>query len=303
MIEFGATLRAAREAKGLTPAQLAQTTHLMAQQIEALENEDFSKIAAPIYGRGFVKLYCEGVGLDPKPMVDEFMEIFSGNRQPAIRMRPPAPKATPAPVAPVETPAEPVAPEPAVRAEPPPAFDGIAGISSFAEPVAAPVAEPEPVRPVEDTPDATPTQDFFLESVVVRQPKPAPAPEPAPAPMAADTPTDGLLFPPEEVAPTASSRKPSRFAAPVPIDDDDGAFRFTLPHIPRSVWRILALALVGLFLLWLIYSCLSALYHAASDTTTPEQEDVSTEASAEQARPAVPATERSEKAISPLYID
>ncbi|MCR5414237.1 MAG: helix-turn-helix domain-containing protein [Kiritimatiellae bacterium] len=95
MIEFGETLRKAREAKGFTAAQLAQKTHMMGQQIEALENEDFSRIAAPIYGRGFVKLYCEAVGLDSRTMVAEFMDIYSGNREPTIRMR--TPKHTPEP--------------------------------------------------------------------------------------------------------------------------------------------------------------------------------------------------------------
>ena len=80
MIEFGKTLRTARESKGLTPGQIAEKTHMMVQIVEGLENEDFSKIVAPIYGRGFVKLYCEAVGLEPKPLVDAFMEIYSGNR-------------------------------------------------------------------------------------------------------------------------------------------------------------------------------------------------------------------------------
>ena len=54
MIEFGKTLRAAREAKGLTTGQIAERTHMMVQTVEGLENENFSKIVAPIYGRGFV---------------------------------------------------------------------------------------------------------------------------------------------------------------------------------------------------------------------------------------------------------
>ena len=69
MIEFGKTLRMAREAKGLTPGQVAERTHMIVQTVEGLEREDFSKIVAPIYGRGFVKLYCEAVGLEPKPLV------------------------------------------------------------------------------------------------------------------------------------------------------------------------------------------------------------------------------------------
>ena len=67
-------------------------TRMIHQTIEDLENENFTRIAAPIYGRGFVKLYCEAVGLDPKPMVAEFMEIFSGNRELGIKERVPAPE-------------------------------------------------------------------------------------------------------------------------------------------------------------------------------------------------------------------
>ena len=88
MMEFGKSLRNAREAKGYTIAQIAETTHMLSSIVEGLENEDFSRIAAPIYGRSFVRLYCEAVGLEPKPFVDEFMEILNGNHAPAIRERP-----------------------------------------------------------------------------------------------------------------------------------------------------------------------------------------------------------------------
>jgi transcriptional regulator with XRE-family HTH domain len=124
MIEFGKTLRLAREAKGYTISQLAEATRMIHQTIEDLENENFNRIAAPIYGRGFVKLYCEAVGLDPKPMVAEFMEIFNGNRELGIKERIPAPAQSPAPpsapapapeapaVRQMETPAEPAMPAP-----------------------------------------------------------------------------------------------------------------------------------------------------------------------------------------------
>lgn len=125
MMEFGKTLRTAREAKGLTTGQIAERTHMMVQVVEGLENEDFSKIVAPIYGRGFVKLYCETVGLEPKPLVDAFMEIYSGGRgksaaphepaKPEQRpVEPTAPEPLPKPIAP---PPKPVAPEPPQRVQ------------------------------------------------------------------------------------------------------------------------------------------------------------------------------------------
>ena len=118
MMEFGKTLRTAREAKGLTTGQIAERTHMMVQVVEGLENEDFSKIVAPIYGRGFVKLYCETVGLEPKPLVDAFMEIYSGGRGKSAAPHEPA-KPEPRQVEPAApgSPPKPIAPEPPQRVQ------------------------------------------------------------------------------------------------------------------------------------------------------------------------------------------
>ena len=146
MMEFGKSLRAAREAKGFTVLQLAETTHLAPSVVENLENEDFSHIAAPIYGRGFVKLYCEAVGLAPKPMIDQFMDLLNGTTEPRIRERPVAPEA---PAATSENP-----PEDEPIPEPPPQQDlfrsqtplderrDLPPASAPAAPVSAPKDEP-----------------------------------------------------------------------------------------------------------------------------------------------------------------
>ena len=146
MMEFGKSLRAAREAKGFTVLQLAETTHLAPSVVENLENEDFSHIAAPIYGRGFVKLYCEAVGLAPKPMIDQFMDLLNGTTEPRIRERPVAPEA---PAATSENP-----PEDEPIPEPPPQQDlfrsqtplderrNLPPASASAAPVSAPKDEP-----------------------------------------------------------------------------------------------------------------------------------------------------------------
>ena len=165
MIEFGKTLRTAREAKGLTPGQIAERTHMMIQVVEGLENENFSKIVAPIYGRGFVKLYCEVVGLEPKPLVDAFMEIYSGRGTSAAKSAPapvaaPAPK--PAPV--VETPPEPpkpVAPEPPARVQSIIDFDAPAKPVEPAKPAAA-----EPAQTVSRYAAPMPADDGFSMPVI-----------------------------------------------------------------------------------------------------------------------------------------
>ena len=156
MLDFGTTLREARESKGLTPADISAQTHMIVQQVVDLENENFSRIVAPIYGRGYVKLYCEAVGLDPKPMIAEFMDIFAGNRPPTVRMKPP--KSTPIP------PSEPK-PEPTPIPEPAP------------EPISEPVREPIPEHAPEPIPEPAPEPIPQVEPVVIPTPEPKPEPE------------------------------------------------------------------------------------------------------------------------------
>lgn len=149
MMEFGKSLRTARESKGYTILQLAETTHLAPSVVENLENEDFSHIAAPIYGRGFVKLYCEAVGLAPKPFVDEFMNIVNGDHEPRIRERAAAPE---------ELAAVPEEEPPAAQEEPP-----------APEAKAVPVYEPAP-EPIIEPP---PQQDLFNTQAPVADNEPA----------------------------------------------------------------------------------------------------------------------------------
>ncbi len=79
------------------------------QLVEEIENDDFHRITAPLYGRGFVKLFAECVDEDPAPLMQEFTEIYSGLRRPGVRTRP------------VQTPVEsPDVAEPKDRNAPPP---------------------------------------------------------------------------------------------------------------------------------------------------------------------------------------
>ncbi len=125
---LGEILRNARVQKGLTPLDVAENTRMLVQIVECLEREDFRRIAAPIYGRGFIKLYAELLELDPEPLIRDFMELYDGARVPAVKTKKPEPLAEPAPAAapvpvkrtvsgqvPVSPQRQPVLPRPAVR--------------------------------------------------------------------------------------------------------------------------------------------------------------------------------------------
>ena len=282
---FGQILREAREAKGYTVEQLAEMTHIMARTLRGLEAEDFSSIVAPIYGRGFVKLCCQHLSLDPKPMVEEFMAIYNGEKPASA----PA-AATPAPQA--QTPPEPVA-EPEPTEEPLPEPDPVAEPTPVPEPesVAEPVVENPPVFP--EPPMRNP----------LRADEPvAPATEPAGAPY-------GDLFDQPQAEPEPAPRKASvgRFAPPRPQDDPDDRKLISLPELP---WRLIVLAVGAILVLWALFAGCRAIYRALSapDDGAARNEPVQT---VEPARPADPVPSetpsakppRTPKPVKPLYID
>lgn len=69
---LGNILREARKKQEMTLSQAAAGTRIKVQVIEALENEDYSRIPAPIYAKGFMKIYAEYLGLDPAPLINEY---------------------------------------------------------------------------------------------------------------------------------------------------------------------------------------------------------------------------------------
>lgn len=70
---IGPILQEARLKKQLTESQVAQITRMKIQLVQDLEKDDFHNIAATIYGKGFIKLYAQCVGLDPKPLIADYV--------------------------------------------------------------------------------------------------------------------------------------------------------------------------------------------------------------------------------------
>ena len=264
---FGQTLRQAREAKGLSTSQVAQRTRILVQIIEEMEHEDFHRIAAPIYGRGFVRLFAECVDLDPQPLIREFMDIYEGRRAPTVLVRDVPAAPAPEPPPPEPEPSAPPVPEPP-PAEPEP-FEPPAPETPAPEPQAVPeppsAPEPPPAavrgldlfdRPAVQTPFAAPTSD--LDLFPPRQPLPPapdrPAQEPA-APQAADLLRAGYA---ESAGPSASERFRKGLSSV-----SHGVVQ-SVRGIPRSAWRIALLVLVACAVVGLVVFACAKLYQATA---------------------------------------
>lgn len=66
----GERLRSAREAAGLSLDEVASRLHMPARVVQSLENEDWSRLGAPVFVRGQVRSYSRLLGLSTAPMLD-----------------------------------------------------------------------------------------------------------------------------------------------------------------------------------------------------------------------------------------
>ena len=69
---LGETLRRARLSKNVTFEDAERVTRIRREYLEALEREDFGRLPAPVYARGFLRSYAGYLGLDP----GQFMPFF-----------------------------------------------------------------------------------------------------------------------------------------------------------------------------------------------------------------------------------
>lgn len=85
MISIGQSLKQERESRGVTTSEAAKATRMKVQTIEALEADQFDDIAAPIYVKGFLKLYGDYLDLDTDALVEAYQEYYAPRkRQPLI---------------------------------------------------------------------------------------------------------------------------------------------------------------------------------------------------------------------------
>jgi cytoskeletal protein RodZ len=74
--DFGRTLREARERKGVSLRQIANTTKISIGMLDALERNDVSRLPGGVFSRAFVRSYACEVGLDPDSTLKDFAAQF-----------------------------------------------------------------------------------------------------------------------------------------------------------------------------------------------------------------------------------
>ncbi|HXG90593.1 MAG TPA: helix-turn-helix transcriptional regulator [Vicinamibacterales bacterium] len=73
---FGARLRRERERRQISIESIADSTKILGALLDRLEHDDVSRWPTGFYRRAFIRAYACAIGLDPEPVVREFIARF-----------------------------------------------------------------------------------------------------------------------------------------------------------------------------------------------------------------------------------
>ena len=82
MTSIGETLRRERLLQGLELKQVAQSTKIGTRMLQAMEQDDFSKLPGGVFTRSFVKQYAAALGLHPTALDEQLKELPTGLEEP-----------------------------------------------------------------------------------------------------------------------------------------------------------------------------------------------------------------------------
>lgn len=83
---IGEILREARHQKHASLEDASRATRIKMEILEQLEADEFDRLAAPTYTKGFLKLYAEYLGLDSQWVTEAYLRSQGGLRRQGLHM-------------------------------------------------------------------------------------------------------------------------------------------------------------------------------------------------------------------------
>ncbi len=72
MQSIGSILRNRRQSLNMSLKDVEKSTKIRVRYLQAIENDDYSILPAPVYVRGFIRVYARTLGIDPKYIMDVY---------------------------------------------------------------------------------------------------------------------------------------------------------------------------------------------------------------------------------------
>ena len=74
MPSLGPYLSGLRQERGLSIEEMVRVTRVASCFLEALEREDFGALPAPVFTKGYIRAYCQVVGVPPDEALSRYAE-------------------------------------------------------------------------------------------------------------------------------------------------------------------------------------------------------------------------------------
>ena len=74
-LSFGEALRRERELRGMSLEEIARKTRISRRTIEALEQGRFESLPGRVFVKGFVRAYCECLGMNAADFVERYAAL------------------------------------------------------------------------------------------------------------------------------------------------------------------------------------------------------------------------------------
>ena len=81
---IGETLRKARTERGVELSEVERATKIRAKFLEAMEEDRWGALPAPVYARGFLDIYAHYLGLDQEALLKEYRQTVEGEEHEPI---------------------------------------------------------------------------------------------------------------------------------------------------------------------------------------------------------------------------
>src|SRR5712691_8458042 len=95
MAGLGPYLSQLREERGLSIDEVARVTRVSPRFLEALEREDFTQLPASVFTKGYIRAYCQAVGVPVEEALSRYRESAGvETRLPAAPLAAPAARST-----------------------------------------------------------------------------------------------------------------------------------------------------------------------------------------------------------------
>src|SRR3989475_12204869 len=105
MPAVGAYLRDLRERQGISLDELSRSTRVLHHYLEALETDNLASLPAPVFTKGFIRAYCQVLGVSSDEAIALYDQRLAQSRGPVRSLAAPPPPPPPPPPRPPQPPA------------------------------------------------------------------------------------------------------------------------------------------------------------------------------------------------------